>query len=130
MEQVRICADRREDVIRLARCFDTAATTNYPALLAFIHDAGLMRFPLGAVSPLVWLVRKTRGRAGLMAFFQHLQRRRPDLLSAAIRETAEHVGWGIDLEDETSVGGWSQREIDLFQATVQFTDLTPECEDG
>ena len=108
-----ICANNSDDVRELAM-----GLANLPAcqVLAHVHDLGLVRMPRSWLGVLMAILRKVRGTAGMRTFFVDLSIRDPDLVRDWMADTLAHVVDGCDLEDFDSVGGWSQREIDLLIA--------------
>ena len=54
-----------------------------------------------------------------MNIFENMTRNDLDFAYFLIHETALHVLNGKDLEDKNSVGGWSQREVNLFVKVQQ-----------
>ncbi|MGA4550626.1 hypothetical protein [Methylorubrum aminovorans] len=92
--------------------------------LVVVHATGLM-LPRGILRLGLWLVG-LRGEAGKARFLVELYRRDPAGALTLWAQTCEHVLHGKDREDANSVGGWSQREIDLFlECFSAFTDSTP-----
>lgn len=83
-------------------------------VLAHVHDLGLMRCRQQPLSFLMWLVQKFKGIGGLLHFFYQLKERSPDVISMWHADMMRHMHLGRDTEDADSVGGWSQREINLL----------------
>jgi len=117
---MRYDATKKDDVARLAHNFATTPSDDYWKVLGHVHDLGLMRFR-GINGPLVWILRKVRGTAGVLALFRILDQRVTGSMSEMMRETIMHMLTGKDREDPNSFGGWSQREIDALTARVSFS---------
>lgn len=122
---MRYDATKKEDVARLAMNFATTPSADYWKVLGHVYDLGLMRFR-GIVSPLVWLLRKVRGTAGVLGLFYILHTKRPDWTKEMMLETIEHMLTGKDHTDPLSFGGWSQREIDALTSRVTFSNDAAE----
>jgi hypothetical protein len=118
----RYNATRRVDVVRLARNISSVPESARWKVLGHVFSMGLMRpHPLDLLMrTALWVARKKLGDRGAHEFFRLMQVREPKAVMAWIDLTAEHVLHGRDREDELSVGGWSQREMDLFCSKVQF----------
>lgn len=119
----KIDATKREDVLLLAQCLQTTPVAEWWKLLGAVHDLGLMRFGQWPMRAALWLVRRVRGTAGVMAFFKHLQDRSPEQVGEMMGQTVGHLMSGRDAEDPKSAGGWSQREVDLLLSRVKFSML-------
>ncbi len=83
-------------------------------VLAHVHDLGLMRCRQQPLAMMISLVRRLRGTGGMLALFLNLKQRSPDVVTMWFADTLNHLHLGKDTEDTDSVGGWSQREIDLL----------------
>lgn len=94
-------------------------------VLGHVHDLGLMRCRQQPLAALIWLVKKTKGVGGLLFFFADLQKRSPDVLAMWWADTLHHMHLGKDTEDADSVGGWSQREIDMLVARLPQLGTRP-----
>ena len=117
---MRYDATKTEDVTRLAMNFATTPSSDYWRVLGHVYDLGLMRFR----GPLGWVLRLSRlkGNAGVFQFFKILQDRFPDVVKDCMLATIDHMVVGTDKSDNRSVGGWSQREIDLLTSKVNFSN--------
>lgn len=113
-------ATKRDDVARLAANFATTPSADHWKVLGHVYDLGLMRFR-GINGPLVWMLRKVRGTAGVLALFRLLDQRAPGSMNAMMLDTIKHMLTGKDREDPKSFGGWSQREINMLTARLTFT---------
>lgn len=119
-----IRANRLEDVALLVRCFTTMPRDDEWKIAAVVYDLGLMRLQNWPFS--LWLIRNLRGRQGVFTFWHRLALRVPDTVHQFIIDTADHIAHGHDREDRDSVGGLSQREIDLLLSKVSFDLLKPQ----
>lgn len=84
----------------------------YKLNAAFIY-LGLM-YPNLKYLIILKFIKFLRGYSGLEVFFIELQKREPNTCRQLILQTANHCLRDKDREDKDSVGGFSQREIDLF----------------
>ncbi len=123
MNQRNLKANCRADVVDLARAIATTPERLLPAVLAEVYFLGLMLPRELWLAPFFWFVRKARGRAGMHRFFALLHRRHPEITRQWIADTARHITEGHDTEDDDSIGGWSQREIDALQSRLSFSAL-------
>jgi hypothetical protein len=119
---MEIKANSEEDLKLLAKAFLTTPRETYWVLMAKVHQLGLMRFR-GFNKILLELLKKIRGEEYIFYFFNLLDKVYPKGVEEALYETARHIVNGKDTEDEDSVGGWSQREIDLLLSTINFSSL-------
>lgn len=122
-------ASNRDDIDALYR--DMMALSN-PEMIAaqiLVMERKLM-LPLGIFKWALMFV-SLRGARGRVAFIKEHYRREPQKALALWKQTADHVLKGKDREDRDSVGGWSQREIDLFceiAGRVFGTHTNPQAE--
>lgn len=123
METQQIRASNPHDVWRLGLAIMNTSDRHKPDLLAALHHLGLMKAEGGIFRISLAVVGTMKGRPGLLAFFRHLQKRKPSVIDAMIAQTVYHAVHGNDREDADSMGGWSQREIDLLLAHVTFSNL-------
>ena len=70
------------------------------------------------LSPLAFVLRR-RLMPARLAFFDAMARMQPDALNETLNQILDHMLRGTDREDKDSVGGWSQRELDMFVGTIQ-----------
>lgn len=103
------------DVLVLVQWLVELDPVRRPAVLAHAHNERLMR-ARGTLRPMLWLVRRLRGKRGVEAFFDHLAVRDPRAMHAMWWQMLDHIHLGRDTEDADSSGGWSQQELDLFLA--------------
>lgn len=89
-------------------------------LAAVIVHLGLMKSPLPEVQRSIELMKETGGVKALEYFFQFLSIVDPKTLDTTLADTIKHLTEGNDIEDIDSVGGWSQREINLLLNNYQF----------
>lgn len=85
--------------------------------LGAVHDLGLMKMP-PPWGVMLWLIRKLRGSQGVTNFFWHMSQRSPDQVNAWVAQMLQHLHFGKDTEDSDSLGGWSQREINLLAERI------------
>lgn len=104
-------ADSIDDLSRLSRAL-CALPSWY--VLAHVHDLDLMRCRQQPLAFLMWVLHKTKGTNGMLHFFVNMNKRSPDTVTEWFVDTLRHLHFGKDTEDRPSVGGWSQREIDLL----------------
>jgi hypothetical protein len=125
-------ANNRGSVSRLAMNLSTTPLDQAPPVLAAIYSQGLMR-PEWQLRLMAWfgmrMRRMTPFQAYLVIFHTFLQKDR-EVVREALTGVVRHCLRGTDLEDEDSVGGWSQREIDLLTSKVTFSnDADVELDD-
>lgn len=109
-------ADNHDDLLRLSQDIRDVPEQNRWAFAACISALGLMHGPLWwrASARLVQL----RWRCSLEGAYSrlysapHPQARK--VVETLIDATARHARFGVDREDKTSVGGFSQRELDAL----------------
>lgn len=110
-------ASSREDLEHLAGMMDRLTDARKAAGVAAIHANGLM-LPRGVLKLAVMFPRLAGGKAGITKFFQQLYLRDAASMNAMWDQTREHMLRGKDTEDKNSVGGWSQRELDIFTQEI------------
>lgn len=81
--------------------------------ITLVHLYGLM-LPRGFQFVLALLMLKPFGHRAVILFFQQLYKRDPQPALDMWAQTIGHMRTGKDREDAHSVGGWSQRELDIF----------------
>jgi hypothetical protein len=82
-------------------------------LAGYLMAEGLM-FPPIHLWPIFWVLRRIRGKQGLYNFVAILSQIYPRAIDGIIADTAKHMLDGRDTEDADSVGGFSQRELNLI----------------
>lgn len=107
-------ASSQKDVNTLAALLETAPPPYRPDIAARIIHGDLMRGPWW-FQGLLWIIR--RRRAPLQRL-RVLYARSPNLADDLIKDTAKHMRHGHDREDATSVGGFSQREMNLMDYII------------
>lgn len=105
-------ASSREDVAALSVAMRGLSDGDKLRGLVIVHATGLM-LPRGSLRLGLWLAG-LRGETRKAVFLAELYRRDPAGALLLWEQTCSHVLNGRDREDANSVGGWSQREIDLF----------------
>jgi hypothetical protein len=114
-------ASDRDDLRRLANDIRDVPGPNRPTLVAAINAAGLMKGPLWwrLAARLVQL----RHWCSLFDAYYRIYRaphpKAPQVVDALLDDTARHAQFGDDREDEDSVGGFSQREIDILATILE-----------
>ena len=83
-------------------------------LAADICSLGLMNFKEPFIQDVIKQTREKGELGNLYTFFYMVNEIDPTIITDFIDSSAEHAISGNDTEDEDSVGGWSQREIDLL----------------
>lgn len=111
-------ASSRSDLEAFCGSLDALDADRRVALMQRIWCAGYM-LPTGALRPLLWIVRITRGEAGVGHLLRRLQQRNPDIFGLFWRQTLAHLLHGRDVEDRDSAGGYSQRELDQLQVWLR-----------
>lgn len=120
---MRYLASSRESVSRLAMNLSTVRSVKErAAILAVLDELRLFRSP--------WLLRTgarvlARVRGGSPTKWQAAALERvggqsPAALADMWEQLIRHCLRGHDREDDDSVGGWSQRELDLLASRVTF----------
>ncbi len=104
-------ANRYDDIYSL---YDRLCKSDPTEVVLATYSLGLMEFAGKASKATVWLIRLVRGQTGVENFLRFLWKKSPDTVHVMHYETALHSVYGKDAEDSDSVGGWSQREIDLL----------------
>lgn len=89
-------------------------------IVATVHMLGLMKFKSRTFRFFLWLIRRVRGKQGVFNFFAQLQQRSPETVTDFLEQTIMHIMNGIDIEDPDSVGGLSQRELDLLLLAINY----------
>lgn len=112
-------ASNYQDVMTVAFRLLSVAKEDRWKIVATVYDLGLMRFRSPLFRACLWIVVKLQGRAGLFAFFQQLQKKAPEEIDNFLQQTATHIVDGKDLEDKYSVGGLSQREMNLLLQALE-----------
>lgn len=119
---MEIKANSKEDIRKLAEAFRTIPREQYWIIMAKVHQLRLMKFT-GCVGFLFKYMIKFRGEESIFFFFNRLDKIYPKAVEEALYETIRHIVNGKDVQDEDSIGGWSQREIDLLLSSVNFSSL-------
>lgn len=115
-------ANSKEDVARLAqRVRDTPAEDRWQ-LAADVVYLGLMNFREAPIQDIIKHARYTENIDAIYAFFAVFDAMERQFINDFVEDTAEHAINGRDIEDEDSVGGWSQREIDLLVTKRGWND--------
>lgn len=70
---------------------------------------------------MVWLIRRTYTASAFQRISMWFERM-PDVAGDVVNDTANHMIFGKDTEDQNSAGGFSQRELDMI---VSFLGLRP-----
>lgn len=117
-------ASSREDVAALSVAMRGLPDDDKLRGLVIAHATGLM-LPRGILRLGLWLVG-LRGGARKALFLAELYRRDAAGALTLWDQTCSHVLNGKDREDADSVGGWSQREIDLFLACFEAVPPSPD----
>ena len=107
-------ANSKKDVARLAQRIRDTPADNRWQLAAEIVYLGLMNFREAPIQDIIKHARYTKNIKALYAFFTVFDVMEKQIIDFFIEDTAKHAINGNDTEDEDSVGGWSQREIDLL----------------
>lgn len=114
-------ASSRQDLFEAALRIDHLQTEEKVIFLTNTIQFGLMNAPV-LLNIVLKGLKATRGRNGLLAFFKKMYAR-PDqanILAGMIADTRAHLFNGKDTEDKDSVGGFSQRELDLLFKDIRF----------
>lgn len=120
----KIDASSPERVRLLAACFLTIPQEDKWKVVGKVHDLGLMNF-----RGLVWilkLIKTWKGAAGVFQFFKIVSEKSPKTIDNWLEDIVRHIVNGKDTTDPTSVGGWSQKEIDDLLDNVTFSLLETE----
>lgn len=117
----KIDATSTEDVRLLATCIMTVPQEDKWKVIGKIVELGLMKFR--GITFAIWLLRKWKGPAGIYQFFKIVSEKHPKTLDIWVEDTIRHIVNGKDTIDPASVGGWSQKEIDLLLDNVTFSLL-------
>lgn len=117
----KIDATSIEDVRLLATCLMTVPQEDKWKIMGKIYELDLMK--LRGFGFVVGLIRKWKGAAGIFQFFKIVSEKSPETLDTWIEDTIRHIVNGKDATDPASVGGWSQKEIDLLLDNVTFSLL-------
>lgn len=119
-------ASSRQDIEALAEAIRGVEKEASCQLAAVIVDLGLMRlrYEEPQVAGAMEMLKNVRGRRGLIDFFTFLWVLEPDTLTEFKEDIIFHILSGKDTEDSDSVGGWSQREIDLLLSNYEFQTVS------
>jgi len=109
-------ASSRRDMTDLAWLVETVTLRNEAKVAANIIHNNLMIVQPWWWRVLFWLI-KTRRNAlvGLVHFYENQHEEARHLLT----ETARHIRHGKDREEASSVGGFSQREVNIMTAILR-----------
>lgn len=117
----KIDASSKDDVRLLAGCFLTIQNEDKWKVAGKVYDLGLMR--MRGLNWFLKLIKKWKGPAAIFQFFKILSEKFPKELDNYLEDTIRHIVNGKDTTDPASVGGWSQKEIDLLLDNVTFSLL-------
>lgn len=117
----KIDASSISDVRLLATALMTVPEEDKWKVLGKVVDLGLMKFR--GLDFFLKLLKKWKGSAGVFQFFKILSEKSPKTIDIWLEDTIRHVVNGKDTSDAASVGGWSQKEIDLLLDNVTFSLL-------
>lgn len=117
----KIDATSVEDVRLLATCFMTVPQEDKWKVLGKTYELGLMRFR--GIQFFLWIIKKWKGSAAVYQFFKMVAEKQPEAIDNYIEDTIRHIVNGKDRSDRASVGGWSQKEIDLLLDNLTFSLL-------
>lgn len=110
-----ISSSNREDLISLVSFIRTQhmhvkleilVRVVHLKLLNF-HDSLILRF-------LMFVLRQSRGMDGVRTYMLIMYERYPEQLHNWIEDLSSHILYGEDTTDETSVGGFSQDELNTL----------------
>lgn len=101
------------DVGEFANQLDNSPHSTKVHLVAYTLSEGLMQmpFPFGILTGLLKLVR---GKDGIKKFVYIISNAHVDIFNQMYNDTISHMLYGTDREDKNSVGGFSQRELNLI----------------
>lgn len=117
----KIDASSDFDVKLLAGCFLTTPKEDQWKIIAKVYDLGIMKFR--GIGWILWTLKKLKGSAGIFQFFKILSEKSPKSIDKCIEDIIIHIVKGKDTTDPNSIGGWSQKEIDLLLKNVTFSVL-------
>jgi hypothetical protein len=112
--RVNYLASRRGDLREVAQIARDLPKPRKVQGVILAHELGLM-LPRGKLRIAMWFFRTPRARSVFMQ--QMFQRDEPATLNLW-EQTLLHMTSGKDREDTDSVGGWSQRELDIFTKQI------------
>lgn len=109
-------ASSRRDVMDLAWAVECVTVEDETFVAAHIVMNNLM-----LVSPwwwrvLFWLMKRSRNPFGVLSHFYTSQ---PEEARHLLTETARHIRHGKDREEASSVGGFSQREVNIMTTILK-----------
>lgn len=109
-------ATKHDDLRRLADDIRSVPEQNRAAFAACISALGLMKGPIfwRVSARLVQLRHRCSLEGAYLRLYTAPHREAPKVVEAVIEHTAHHARFGTDREDNDSVGGFSQREIDAL----------------
>lgn len=113
-------ATSHKDITCLAFGLASVKEVDRWKIVATVHMLGLMKFKSRTFRFFLWLIRRVRGKAGVFAFFEQLQKRSQETIDEFLEQTVMHIMNGEDTEDADSVGGLSQRELDLLLLAINY----------
>lgn len=112
-------ADSRLSVRQLAMDLLDVPIANHPAISATLMDRGIMAPTQLMVKFALWIVRK-RGLRDY-DFWMDYYKRQPKEATNTIEQTVTHIVEGQDREEASSVGGFSQREVNTLANVIALT---------
>ena len=111
-------ANNISDLRSLAADLNNLPLPQKIAVGAHLLDAGLMRMS-GVLLGMQWLLKRARGYKGAYAFMIRTSADHPQQFKAFWEDTSNHILNGKDTEDTDSVGGYSQREVNMIDGWIK-----------
>jgi hypothetical protein len=123
-------ASERDDLLVLASLLSMAQHTPLAAnIAAGVTGAGLMPPPWW-LRACIWIIerRYKKGKVicAFLLFHSLARRGHAQIAETIVSNTVKHLLNGVDREDENSVGGFSQREINSLVAILSGCRLLPK----
>lgn len=106
-------ASSEQSLAEASNAIDSFSAKQKIVFMANIFEHGLMTVPF-PINLIIGFVKKYRKRAGLENMCNLLISRDEKTVAIFLDETKTHMRYGYDTEDNDSVGGFSQREINLL----------------
>jgi len=111
--QVSFIASDINSLAKAAEKIDMFKPGEKIIFLTNVVEHSLMRAPF-PINIVFAFAKKHKGRAGIAHMFHNLNNFGRDYGDKMIADTRKHMLTGVDTEDNNSVGGFSQRELNLL----------------
>jgi hypothetical protein len=118
-------ANSKRDIQLLAKVIEDVPQQAQWYIVWYVWRNDLMRIRQWFPRLLLWFMYMRHGDWGTQMMFRQMEQKNPEQITQIISDTCRHVLYGQDKEEVGSLGGWSQREIDLFMECRWFKREKP-----